>query len=247
MIYVALPALNEAESLPNLFRRILNLPSTVRDQLAIFVVNDGSTDSTSSLAKSWSDRLPVTVLDHPVNLGLGQAVQSGIRSVLSVADADDILVIMDADDTHDPALMIELQGAIKKGADIAIASRFVPGGDDSTAPPSRRLLSRGAAICCRAALPVDNAVGDFTSGYRAYRISVLNRAIEHWGDRLIEEKGFACMVELLLKLSYCTPRIEEVPMQLEYNRKQGASKITIFRTIIQYLRLAIRERLSPSL
>ena len=53
------------------------------------------------------------------------------------------------------------------------------------------------------------------------------------------------MVELLLKLRHCEPVVVEVPMVLEYDRKQGASKINIVRTIFQYLKLAIRDRVSP--
>ena len=68
----------------------------------------------------------------------------------------------------------------------------------------------------------------------------------HWGERLIVERGFACMVELLLKLRYCNPVIVEVPLVLEYDRKQSPSKIRILRTIMQYLNLAIRDRVSPA-
>ncbi len=245
LIHVALPAYNEADSLPNLLRRFSSLSDALRSNLRIYVINDGSSDNTSRVAKENSGQLDLSVVEHPENMGLGQAVQTGIRTVTSAAEADDIMVIMDADDTHDPTLILKLAAAIDDGFDIAIASRFVTGGDDSTAPPFRRLLSRGAAYVFRAALPVDRAVRDFTSGYRAYRISVLRRARDHWGERLIEERGFACMVELLLKLRYCKPRIAEVPMYLEYDRKQGASKIKILRTIFQYMKLAIRDRVSP--
>jgi dolichol-phosphate mannosyltransferase len=75
---------------------------------------------------------------------------------------------------------------------------------------------------------------------------MLKRASAHWGERLIEERGFACMVELLLKLRYCNPVIAEVPLMLEYDRKQSPSKIRILRTIMQYLKLAIRDRVSPA-
>ena len=244
-IHVVLPAYNESESLPNLLTRFSELAEDQRSNLLIHVVNDGSVDDTHEVAKRPYPGLTVDVVDHPRNMGLGQAVQTGIRTVTKIASNEEYMVLMDADDTHDPKLIKSLVGALETGADIAIASRFVPGGDDSTAPFFRRLLSRGAALCFRAALPVGGKVRDFTSGFRAYRVSVLKRAAEHWGERLIEERGFACMVELLMKLRYCNPTIAEVPMYLEYDRKQGASKIRITRTIFQYLKLAIRDRVSP--
>lgn len=245
-IHIVLPAFNESESLPNLLARFSKLPEDQRSELKIHVINDGSTDNTHEVARRCANGLALEVVDHANNMGLGQAVQTGIHTVIQIASDDDLMVLMDADDTHDPALVRELAAAISAGADIAIASRFVSGGDDSTAPLFRRMLSRGAALCFRAALPVDRKVRDFTSGFRAYRVSVLRRAVNHWGERLIEERGFACMVELLLKLRYCNLVISEVPMHLEYDRKQGASKIRIMRTILQYLNLAIRDRLSPA-
>jgi dolichol-phosphate mannosyltransferase len=244
-IHVVLPAYNESESLPSLLTRFSELPVEQRSAMSIHVINDGSADNTREVALQPYPGLDVDVIDHGQNMGLGQAVQTGIRTVTEMASDDDLMVLMDADDTHDPELVSVLVAEIQKGADIAIASRFVPGGDDSTAPFFRRLLSRGAAYIFRAALPVDKKVRDFTSGFRAYRVSVLKRAVTHWGERLIEERGFACMVELLMKLRYCKPAIAEVPMYLEYDRKQGASKIRIVRTIFQYLKLAIRDRLSP--
>lgn len=245
IIHVVLPAYNEAESLPNLLDRFCRLPVDDRSNLSIYVINDGSTDDTRKVAATFGNKLMLQVVDHKKNMGLGQAVQTGIRTILQSAADDDLMVLMDADDTHDPALIRKLEDQIHAGADISIASRFVAGGDDSTAPYFRRMLSRAAALCFRAAAPLDKHVRDFTSGYRAYRVSVLRRAVDHWGERLVEERGFACMVELLLKLRYCKPKITEVPMYLEYDRKHGKSKIRIIRTIFQYLKLALRDRLSP--
>jgi dolichol-phosphate mannosyltransferase len=244
-IHVVLPAYNESESLPNLLTRFSELAEDQRSNLLIHVVNDGSVDGTGEVAARPYPGLTVDVLDHPRNMGLGQAVQTGIRTVAKIASDEEYMVLMDADDTHDPKLIKSLVAALEAGADIAIASRFVPGGDDSTAPFFRRLLSRGAALCFRAALPISGNIRDFTSGFRAYRVSIIKRADDHWGERLIEERGFACMVELLMKLRYCSPTVVEVPMYLEYDRKQGTSKIRITRTIFQYLKLAIRDRLSP--
>jgi dolichol-phosphate mannosyltransferase len=126
-----------------------------------------------------------------------------------------------------------------------ICSRFVDGGDDTTAPFGRRMLSRGAGALFRHTLDVDG-VRDFTSGFRAYRATLLRRAAEHWGERLVEEQGFACMVELLLKLRHCDPVISEVPLPLRYDRKKSVSKLRLRRTMGQYAKLLVRDRLSPA-
>lgn len=241
--HVVLPAFNEEGSLPALLARLERTARTER--LVAWVIDDGSADRTAEIATTGVPGLDVRLVSHPQNLGLGQAVQSGIRAVLAAADPDDFVVVMDADDTHDPAMIRTLHDGLDAGADVVICSRFVDGGDDSTAPPFRRMLSRGAAVTFRTALRVEG-VHDFTSGFRAYRVSVLARAAKHWGERLIEEQGFACMVELLLKLRHCNPVIAEVPLVLQYDRKQGASKLRLKRTIGQYVTLLVRDRLAPA-
>lgn len=241
--HVILPAHNEAEALPTLLGRLAGLtPSTIA--LRVWVIDDGSTDATAAIARQGVTGLDVRLISHPTNLGLGAALQSGITAVLQAADDDDFVVVMDADDTHDVAIIEPMAWKLRAGADVVIASRFVANGDDQTAPPFRRFLSRGAALVFRLFLPL-NGTRDFTSGYRAYRVTLLRRAARHWGEALIMERGFACMVELLLKLRYCRPVIAEVPMVLRYDRKQTPSKLKLARTMAQYLKLALRDRLSP--
>jgi dolichol-phosphate mannosyltransferase len=242
--HVVLPAYNEAAGLPILLRRLADLTRT--EKLTVWVVDDGSSDATAETATAGVAGLDVRLVSHGVNLGLGRAVQSGLRAVLATAARnDDIIVVMDADDTHDPALIPRLRAEIAAGADIAICSRFVVGGDDTTAPFGRRLLSRSAAVLFNRTLGVAD-VRDFTSGFRAYRVSLLDRAAKHWGERLIEEQGFACMVELLLKLRHCRPMITEIPLTLRYDRKQSVSKLRLSHTVVQYLKLLVRERLAPA-
>jgi dolichol-phosphate mannosyltransferase len=244
-VYYVLPAFNEEESLPNLLDRITNLNVSHNIKVNVIVVNDGSTDKTSEVAAKVNNNIHLTVVNHKVNMGLGQAVQTGIKEALSNADENDIIVIMDADDTHDVTLLDEMITRIEEGADIVIASRFVEGGDDTSAPPFRRLLSRGASFVFKTLLPL-NKINDFTSGYRAYRVKTLKKASIHYGETLIHEQGFACMVELLLKLRHWSPKIVEIPFKLRYDRKLGASKLKLSKTLVQYLKLAIRDRVSPA-
>lgn len=244
-VYFVLPAYNEEESLPNLLTRLRNLKSEHDIKLNIVVVNDGSSDETAKVTQESAKGLRLTLVNHERNMGLGQAVQTGIKEALSQAGINDIIIIMDADDTHDVTLMDQMIEKVENGADIVIASRFVSGGNDESAPPFRRLLSRGASVVFKTLLPL-NKINDFTSGFRAYRVSLLNKASIHWGETLILEQGFACMVELLLKLRHWNPKVEEIPFFLRYDRKLGASKLKLFKTLLQYLKLGIRDRVSPA-
>ena len=245
-VHVILPAFNEEGSLPNLLTRFEELNERRPDlNLLVRVIDDGSADETVQVAKQGFGTLDVRVRSHEQNMGLGQAMLTGVQRGVAGAESNDVIVAMDADDTHDVNLIPKMYDLINGGADIAIASRFVDGGCDKTAPQFRRLLSRGASVIFRTVFPLDR-IGDFTSGYRMYRVSMLQKATAHWGDRLIEEDGFACMVELLLKLRHWKPTIVEVPMKLRYDRKLGESKLRLGRTLRQYLKLALRDRLTPA-
>lgn len=241
-IHLVLPAYNEEDSLQPLFERLR--ATTLPIHLKAWVVDDGSSDATAAIATRGLEGLDVQVVRHRVNQGLGRAVQTGIRSALNAAASDDIIAMMDADNTHDPALLVPMIAAIDGGADLAVSSRFTPGGDDTTAPPFRRLLSRGAAGVFSRLIAIDD-LHDFTCGYRAYRVSLLRRASEYWGESLITEQGFACMVELLMKLRHLQPRVVEVPMVLQYDLKQSASKLKLALTLRQYAKLVLREQMTP--
>ncbi|MET1072773.1 MAG: glycosyltransferase family 2 protein, partial [Umezawaea sp.] len=150
--HVVLPAYNEEGSLPPLLGRLATL--SLAGGLTVWVVDDGSRDATAAITERGVDGLDVRLVRHRVNLGLGRAVQSGLRAALEHAGPDDVVVVMDADDTHDPGLIPRLQAEIAAGADVVICSRFVDGGDDTTAPLGRRMLSRGAGRVFRHTLDV---------------------------------------------------------------------------------------------
>ncbi|NNE90708.1 MAG: glycosyltransferase family 2 protein [Verrucomicrobiales bacterium] len=245
-VHAILPAFNEEDSLPNLLKRFAAMKANHPEfNLIIRVVDDGSSDRTAEIAQEGCEGIDVRLVTHEKNAGLGQAMLTGIEYSISRCEYDDVIIAMDADDTHDVNLIPKMLEEIDSGADIAIASRFVEGGDDTSAPPFRRLLSRGASVVFKSVFPLDK-INDFTSGYRMYRASLLKHAYAHWGDRLIEEEGFACMVELLLKLRYWEPEMREVGMFLQYDRKLSASKLKLFKTLRQYLKLAFRNALTPA-
>jgi dolichol-phosphate mannosyltransferase len=86
-------------------------------------------------------------------------------------------------------------------------------------------------------------VRDYTCGYRAYRIGVLKKAVARYGDKLVAERGFACMVELLLKLNALGVRFAEIPMQLRYDQKPTATKMDVGNNVRRLLSLLVRWRL----
>jgi dolichol-phosphate mannosyltransferase len=241
-VYIGLPAYNEEIALPRLLQRIELLSAALQKTIKVVLYNDGSTDSTSTIARQWQERLSLVLLDCSQNKGLGAGLRALVRHVVETARDEDILVIMDCDNTHDPAQVKEMLKSIEKEVDVVIGSRFVRGALVRGVPLSRRVTALGAAALFKLIHPV-RGVRDYTCGYRSYRVSALKRASHIYGAKLIEESGFSCMPELLLKLNALGFHFSEVPLQLRYDLKRTASKMAVGSNVRQLLKLLALSRL----
>lgn len=204
------------------------------------VVDDGSTDATVSVCRSRWGTMPLEVSCHGQNQGLGAAMATGLRHCLLRCGPADVIIAMDADNTHPPALMPLMARAIRSGSDVVIASRYAPGGCEVGLSTKRKILSRGASRLLRTFFPI-LGVRDYTCGYRAYSAGILDRAFAAFPE-LIEQKGFVCMAELLIKLGAVGAKVSEVPLVLRYDRKSGDSKMRILPTVGSYLKMVAIKR-----
>jgi dolichol-phosphate mannosyltransferase len=245
-VYIGLPARNEEIALPRVLRRIELLHASLQNTITVVVYNDGSTDSTTTIARQWQERLSLVLLDCPHHKGLGAGLRALVRHVVETAHEEDILVIMDCDDTHDPAQITEMLRLIEERADVVIGSRFAPGAIVRGVPPLRHVTARGAVALFKLIHPV-RGVRDYTCAYRSYRVSALKKASDSYGAKLIKESGFSCMAELLLKLNALGFQFIEVPLQLRYDQKPTASKMRVTSNIIQLLKLLVHSRFRDSI
>jgi dolichol-phosphate mannosyltransferase len=236
-----LPAYNEARDVGPLLEAIDQAMFDDGLEYAIIVVDDGSVDGTLEEVERRAAFIPVEVLRHESNRGLGETIRDGLREAATVCSERDIIVVMDADNTHLPGLIRAMTRRIQEGADVVIASRFRSGADVRGVPLHRRLLSRGASWILRAIFPI-HGVRDYTCGYRAYRAPVLALAFERYGEEFINEDGFQCMVDILLKLRTLDVVFAEVPLILRYDQKAGASKMRVMSTVVNTLSLMARRR-----
>ncbi len=243
MIIVALPAYNEAEALPRLLQRMRDTQPQLSEPLRVVVVDDGSTDATAAAAEGCdSAELRVEVVRHERNRGLHGALDSGFRAAIARAQPRDWILTMDADDTHPPSLIVSMLAKAKAtGATVVIASRFQPGAEWFGLSWDRVLFSRTVSWMFRIAWPMPN-VRDYTCGYRLYRAELLKTAYQKWGDGFVNEPSFACMPDVLWKVSRFSPVFAEVPLSLHYDRKPGESKMNVGRTIRRTLALIAKRR-----
>ena len=242
MVVIALPAFNEAETLPLLLEAIQQAMFENGIEYRVIVVDDGSVDATSEVTEQLSKTMPISLVQHGENRGLGEAIRTGLFAATENADPRDIIVTMDSDNTHTPGLIARMVRGIREGNDVVIASRYRQGAHIRGVPRYRRALSFGARVVFSVVFPTPN-VRDFTCGFRAYRAGVLQEAFRTYGDEFVGQSGFSCMVDILLKLRRLGAIMSEVPLILRYDQKFGASKMMVMKTTFETVRLVISRRL----
>ncbi len=248
MIYVIFPAYNEERVIrPTL----LALERALRgaDYRAV-LVDDGSADRTVAEAEGavadTAGALPLTVLRHGTNRGLGAGLRTGIYWCLERTGEGDVIVTLDADNTHPPALIPTLVATLSDDCDLAIASRYRAGAEVRGVPVHRRMLSDLGRLVFQALYPIPG-VRDYTCCFRAYRAPLLARARRVYGDGLCTARGFEAVMDLLLRLGPLGVRAREVGFVLDYGDRVGQSKMKVLRTIRSTVGLLLRRRIERML
>ena len=240
-ILIGLPTYNESSAIANLLDRTNRMIRENKIPAEILAINDGSSDDTESYLKRYSKEYGyINYRNHPHNMGLAQGMITIINYATSSYGENDVLVVLDADNTHNPGIIPAMvDKLIREDLDIVIASRFQKGGNEIGLSFERKIFSRGARIFAKAMFNT-KGVKDFSCGYRAYRVGFLNKMKDYYKERLIEADGFECMIELIVKAGILNARIGEYPLVLQYNLKETPSKMKAFRTIKGYMKLGMK-------
>jgi dolichol-phosphate mannosyltransferase len=231
---VVLPTYQESENIADVLRRLRAAVPAAE----VLVVDDGSPDGTADVAKAVGHELgAVDVLRRPAKAGLGSAYRAGF--VEGIGRGYDVLVEMDSDLSHDPAALPSLLREVEAGADLAIGSRYVPGGSIPRWSWSRRALSRWGNRYAAAALGLP--VADATSGYRAYRAAAVAGIDLH----TVRADGYGFQIEMAYRVARAGGTVVELPIEF-VDRRRGTSKMSS-RIVVEALVLvtwwAVRDRL----
>jgi dolichol-phosphate mannosyltransferase len=219
--WLVLPTFNEAENIDlvvDAARR--TLAAAAPDGFRILVVDDSSPDGTGAMADRLAAAHPdqVEVLHRTERNGLGPAYLAGFERAL--AGGAGYVFEMDADLSHDPADLARLLAAARDGgADVALGSRYVPGGGVADWGAMRRRVSRAGSWYARQTLSLE--VRDLTGGFKCFRADVL-RAIDLPSVR---SHGYAFQVELTYRALLRGFRVVELPIVFR-DRERGTSKMS---------------------
>jgi glycosyltransferase involved in cell wall biosynthesis len=230
---VVLPTYQEAENIAEVLRRV----RAAAPAADVLVVDDSSPDGTAAIAKAAGYELGgVDIMIRASKSGLGSAYRAGFAE--GMARGYDILVEMDSDLSHDPAHLPALLRAVQGGADLAVGSRYVPGGRIPNWPRHRRWLSKSGNRY--ADLLLHLSVRDATSGFRAYSADALRRT----DLSSVRADGYGFQIEMAYRVAGNGGRIEELPIEF-VDRAKGTSKMSM-RIIAEALLLVtwwgVRDR-----
>lgn len=230
MIYFCIPAYNEAATVGVLLWKIKRVMEDLPRDYEILVLDDASTDETLDVLAPYARVLPLTVIRQQERQGYGAALERLIREAVGRATHPrrDVVITLQADFTEAPEDLPSLIKRIEGGADL-VEGAIVSEGPD--APRSLVWTRRGVPFLLRGTVWPEG-IKDPASGYRAYRVSVLKRALaERNGNPLLTTDGWAANVELLAAVGGHSRRTENLDIERRYEMRQRDSRFRPWETV----------------
>lgn len=240
MILVLLPAYDEEASLPRLLPKLDRALAGMAEDYRVVVCDDGSKDSTGEVLEQYAREMPLEVIRHRINRGLGETSRDLFERAAELCGEGDVIVRLDCDDTHEPEFIPHLVAKLREGNDVVVASRFAPGGGQVGVSAYRAFVSRGANLFMKLFFPI-KGLKEYSSGFRAYRAEKIKEAIAFFGNNFIQLKGlgFTCTLEKLVKLKLIGAKFAEAPFVLRYDQKISDSKMVSSVTTLGYIVMTI--------
>jgi dolichol-phosphate mannosyltransferase len=239
-LFVLVPVLNEIGNIARLMNSLKALSVELKDQhdVEVILIDDGSRDGTGDLAqrlaKESSQKL--SVLRHEVNQGPGKAFATGFQYLTPLLGENDIVLTIEGDNTSRIELVKQMLTRLQEGFDVIFASPYMYGGGIINTSAYRIFLSSMANLFVKELLGLQGIL-TVSSFFRLYRSSALIKMQNIYGTKIIERRGFECMVEMVMKMVNLGITISEVPLVLDTKARVGRSRMNVMKTIVGYLGL----------
>jgi len=236
MIIILLPAYNEERSLISLMPKLHAQLKDIPEGYKIIACNDGSSDGTQTFLENFSKEMPIEIIQHQINRGLGETSRDLFEHANMISKPGDVIVRLDCDDTHEPTYILKIVEKVRSGADVVIASRFASGGAQEGVSKYRSFISLGANLFMKIFFPI-KGVREYSNGFRGYKSEIIKEALSIFGNDFIQLKGlgFTCTLEKLVKLKLIGAKFDEVPFILRYDQKKSSSKMVTSITTLGYV------------
>ena len=215
---IVIPTYKEHDNIRPLIERLGK--SLSGREYEVLLVDDDSRDGTEELVAELAVKYPVRVMVRKGKKGLATAVLDGIDSA-----RNDTVLVMDADLQHPPEVVPSVIQAMDEGADVAVASRYVPGGGNVGWSKLRQVISNGAILLAHVLLPLSRKVKDPMSGFFAFRRDLI-RGVK------LEPIGYKILLELIVITR--PQKVVEVPFMFHI-REKGKSKLNV-KQEVDYLK-----------
>jgi glycosyltransferase involved in cell wall biosynthesis len=239
VIYICIPALNEAPTVGVLLWRIRQVMTEFRRDFHLIVLDDGSSDATSEVLAPYARVLPLTLLRNDRSQGYAAALERVLREAVarSTHPKRDTVVVMQADFTEPPEEIPALVKKLEGGADVVGSTMATVQGEVTR---GMRWSRRGLPwLLSRAALPAE--VGDPFLGFRAYRVQVIKRALaDREGAPLLTRQGWAANAELLLRVAPHARRADQAAVEIRYTRRDRDTRFDAWAALRETWELAKR-------
>lgn len=232
MIYFLIPVFNEINNLGLLHA---NLTAAMPGKTRFYVfADDGSSDGTAQkIAELFRDEQFI-ILGDGKNHGPGYSFNKGFEWILENEKTEPAkIVTIEGDNTSDLSILHQMLSISDLGFSLVLASVYAQGGGFDKTSFIRKLLSSVANLFLRFFFNIK--VQTLSSFYRVYDLALIKMIKTRYGI-IIQDPGFLCMIEILIKAIYCEAKIIEVPMMLFSARRKGKSKMKLAKTSISYIK-----------
>jgi dolichol-phosphate mannosyltransferase len=236
-IYFLIPVFNESANLNELADSLkYALPGN--NKFFLFVDDCSTDDSVNTIEEIFSDS-KYLILTKEKNEGPGDSFNKGFEWILANAKDDDLVITMEADNTSDTGILSKMLAVSQSGFDLVLASVYAQGGGFDKTSFLRRFISSVANMMMR--FIFDIKILTLSSFFRIYTVGLL-RKIKTQYNKIIEEKGFISMLEILIKAIRLEASIIEIPMLLYSQKRKGKSKMKKMSTMLSYFRFMMKSR-----